>query len=66
MRRILAGHSQKKIGKSVGPLVFISYARFVEDLMQQAQRKAKADGEARIAARDIRKVTLAVLRKYKG
>jgi hypothetical protein len=34
--------------------------------MENAERKAKESGETRIAARDIRKVTIGTLRKFKG
>ena len=65
-RKILAGHSQKKIGRSVDALVYLNYTLFIDALMQNAERKAKESGETRIAARDLRKVTMTTLRKFKG
>ncbi len=66
IRKILAGHSQKKIGRSVDTLVYLNYILFIDALMQNAERKAKESAETRIAARDLRKVTMTTLRKFKG
>ena len=66
VRKILAGHSQKRISKSVDALVMIKYNLFIDALLQEAESKAKKDGETKIAARDIRKVTMGTLRKFKG
>ena len=66
VRKILAGHSQKKIGRSVDALVYLNYTLFIDALMLNAEWKAKESGEMRIAPRDIRKVTVTTLRKFKG
>jgi len=73
LRRILKGHARKNIGKSVDALVYLDYVLFVEEygvsflplqrlttarLMQGAARKARSSGEKRMAAKDIRKVTM--------
>ena len=34
--------------------------------MKNAERKAKENGEKKIAPRDIRKITLSTLRSFKG
>jgi histone H3/H4 len=66
VRKILAGHSKKKIGKSVEGLVYLNLATFLKVLMQDAEYKARESGETKIAPRDIRKAAIATLRKFKG
>ncbi|EXJ80043.1 hypothetical protein A1O3_08329 [Capronia epimyces CBS 606.96] len=66
LRKILKAHSRKNVGKAVDPLVFLDYVLFIEELVQNASRRARTDGEKVVAARDIRKVTLNSLRRFKG
>jgi histone H3/H4 len=66
VRKILAGHSNKKIGKSVDGLVYLNLTIFLKALMQDAEHKAREFGESKIAPRDIRKVTISTLRRFKG
>ncbi|KEF51249.1 uncharacterized protein A1O9_12599 [Exophiala aquamarina CBS 119918] len=66
VRRIIKGHTRKSIGKATDALVFLNYALFIEQLLDSATHKARGNGEKRIAAKDIRKVTLTTLRRFKG
>ncbi|KAF7508090.1 hypothetical protein GJ744_009672 [Endocarpon pusillum] len=66
VKKIIKGHSGKNVGRNVDALVYIDYVLFIQELMRNASRKARASGEKRIAARDIRKVTMSSLRKFKG
>ncbi|KAK7902381.1 hypothetical protein LTR67_002026 [Exophiala xenobiotica] len=66
LRKILKAHSRKKVGKGVDSLVYLDYVLFIEELMQNATRKARMDGEKTIAAKDIRKATMTSLRRFKG
>ncbi|ERF73983.1 hypothetical protein EPUS_03797 [Endocarpon pusillum Z07020] len=84
VKKIIKGHSEKKVGRNVDALVrtghrlkvaqslrspqqvYVDYVLFIQELMRNASRKARASGEKRIAARDIRKVTMSSLRKFKG
>ncbi|KAK5194088.1 hypothetical protein LTR92_006428 [Exophiala xenobiotica] len=66
LRKILEAHSRKKVGKGVDSLVYLDYVLFIEELMQNATRKARIDGEKTIAAKDIRKATMTSLRRFKG
>ncbi|KAJ9635724.1 uncharacterized protein PV06_08864 [Exophiala oligosperma] len=58
LRKIVKAHSRKNVSKGVDSLVFLNYVLFIEELMQNATRKARNDGEKSIAAKDIRKVTM--------
>ncbi|KAL2401676.1 hypothetical protein ABEF93_007850 [Exophiala dermatitidis] len=58
MRRILKGHSRKTMGRGVDQLVLLDYMLFMEELLRNASRKARADGEKNIAAKNVRKVTM--------
>ncbi|ETN44263.1 uncharacterized protein HMPREF1541_10814 [Cyphellophora europaea CBS 101466] len=66
IRKALTGHSQKRLTRDVDALVYLEYVLFMEELMRNAERKAKAGGEKHIAARDIRMLTASTLRKFKG
>ncbi|KIV87085.1 hypothetical protein PV11_02655 [Exophiala sideris] len=66
LRKIVKGHSRKNVGKSVDSLVYLNYILFIEQLMDNATRKARRDGEKVVAAKDIRKVTMTTLRRFKG
>ncbi|EXJ93330.1 hypothetical protein A1O1_01722, partial [Capronia coronata CBS 617.96] len=58
MRKILKAHSRKKVGKGVEPLVLLNYVLFIEEIIQNASRRARVDGEKLATAKDIRKVTM--------
>lgn len=68
VKRILKGHSQRTVSRKVDALVYLDYILFMEELMKNAERKAKEGGDAKgkIQARDLRKVTLGTLRRFKG
>jgi len=66
LKKIVKGHANRNIGKGVDHLIYLDYAIFVQELMAHAARKARASGEKKLAARDIRKVTMATLRKFRG
>ncbi|KAL6243970.1 hypothetical protein RBB50_008839 [Rhinocladiella similis] len=68
LRKIIKAHSRKNVSRGVDSLVYLNYVLFIEDsrLMQNATRKARNDGEKSIAAKDIRKVTMTTLRRFKG
>ncbi|KAI1614812.1 hypothetical protein EDD37DRAFT_650174 [Exophiala viscosa] len=66
VRKIVKGHSRKNIGKGVDSLIYLNYVLFVEKLMDNATRKARSEGEKNVAAKDIRKVTMTTLRRFKG
>ena len=73
IRKILKGHSQKRVAREVDALMYLDYILFMEEygfrphqkslsltpyrLMKNAERKSKESGDKRIAARDIRRVT---------
>ncbi|OAP57843.1 hypothetical protein AYL99_08581 [Fonsecaea erecta] len=66
LRKILKAHSRKRVGADVDPLVYLNYILFMEELMQTATRKARSEGNKTVTAKDIRKVTLTTLRRFKG
>ncbi|KIW12069.1 hypothetical protein PV08_09343 [Exophiala spinifera] len=61
LRKIVKAHSRKNVSRGVDSLVYLNYVLFIEELMQNATRKARNDGEKHIAAKDIRKVTMVCL-----
>ncbi|KIW92990.1 uncharacterized protein Z519_06839 [Cladophialophora bantiana CBS 173.52] len=66
LRKILRAHSRKKVGADVDPLVFLNYILFIEELMRTATRKAHSERNKTVTAKDIRKVTISTLRRFKG
>ncbi|OCT45544.1 Histone-fold domain-containing protein new1 [Cladophialophora carrionii] len=66
LRKIVKAHSRKRVGKTVDALVFLNFVLFIEELLSSASRKARLNGEKVIAAKDIRKATMATLRRFKG
>lgn len=66
LRKILKAHTDKNIARNVDALIYLDYVLFVQKLMEHATRKAKENGEKRVQAKDIRKVTVRTLREFKG
>jgi len=66
LRKIVRAHSRKRVGRAIDPFIFVGYILFMEQLMSNATRKARIEGEKVVAAKDIRKVTLSTLRRFKG
>ncbi|OQV08786.1 hypothetical protein CLAIMM_13008 [Cladophialophora immunda] len=66
LRKILKAHSKKKVGTDVDPLVYLNYILFIDELMQTATRKARLENNKTVTAKDIRKVTITTLRRFKG
>jgi hypothetical protein len=66
IRKSLKAHSLKRVTRDVDAFIYLDYVLFMSELMQAAERKAREGGEKKIAARDLRRVTMGVLRKFKG
>lgn len=63
IRKSLKAHSLKRVGRDVDALVYLDYVLFMSRLMQAAERKAKEGGDKKIAARDLRRVTMVSSRR---
>jgi hypothetical protein len=66
IRKSLKAHSLKRVTRDVDAFIYLDYVLFMTELMQAAERKAREGGEKKIAARDLRRVTMGTLRKFKG
>lgn len=66
LRKILKAHTNKNISRDVDTLVYLDFVLFVQSLMTASVKRAKKAGEKRLAAKDIRMLTMKSLRAFKG
>ncbi|KAH8726100.1 hypothetical protein GQ44DRAFT_614505 [Phaeosphaeriaceae sp. PMI808] len=66
LKKIVKAHSNRPLSKNVDVLIFLNYALFMQELVNEATIKSKQSGERGVSARSVRKVSEGMLRKYKG
>ncbi|CAN9329495.1 unnamed protein product [Alternaria alternata] len=79
VKKIVKAHSNRQMSKNVDILVrlmgyrrtdreriYLNYALFMQELINEASIKSKQRGERALSARSVKRVSEDVLRKYKG
>ncbi|KAF2024722.1 hypothetical protein EK21DRAFT_78094 [Setomelanomma holmii] len=66
LKKIIKAHSNRQLSKNVDILIYLNYALFMQELINEASIKSKQFGERGISARSIRKVSERTLRGSKG
>jgi histone H3/H4 len=66
LRKILKAHTNKNIFRDVDALVYLDYVLFIQWLLAASVKRAKKAGEKRVAAKDIRMLTVKSLKAFKG
>lgn len=66
LRKILKAHTNKNVARDVDTLIYLDFILFIQWLMAASVRRAKKAGEKRVAAKDIRMLTIKSLRAFKG
>ncbi|RYN20894.1 hypothetical protein AA0113_g12104 [Alternaria arborescens] len=66
VKKIVKAHSNRQMSKNVDILIYLNYALFMQELINEASIKSKQRGERAVSARSVKRVSEDVLRKYKG
>ncbi|KAL1795412.1 hypothetical protein ACET3X_005636 [Alternaria dauci] len=66
VKKIVKAHSNRQMSKNVDILIYLNYALFMQELINEASIKSKQRGERSVSARSVKRVSEDVLRKYKG
>ncbi|CAN9345069.1 unnamed protein product [Alternaria sp. RS040] len=66
VKKIVKAHSNRQMSKNVDILIYLNYALFMQELINEASIKSKQRGERALSARSVKRVSEDVLRKYKG
>ncbi|KAH6166379.1 hypothetical protein HBI63_018410 [Parastagonospora nodorum] len=66
VKKIVKAHANRPLSKNVDVLIFLNYALFMQELINEASIKSKQSGERGISARSVKRVSETTLRKYKG
>ncbi|EOA88379.1 hypothetical protein ACJQWK_01688 [Exserohilum turcicum] len=66
VKKIVKAHSNRQVSKNVDILIYLNYALFMQELINEASIKSKQRGERGVSARSVKRVSEDVLRKYKG
>ncbi|CAN9461556.1 hypothetical protein AA0119_g12924 [Alternaria tenuissima] len=66
VKKIVKAHSNRQMSKNVDILIYLNYALFMQELINEASIKSKQRGERALSARSVKRVSENVLRKYKG
>ncbi|KAF1844839.1 uncharacterized protein K460DRAFT_416207 [Cucurbitaria berberidis CBS 394.84] len=66
VKKIVKAHSNRALSKNVDILIYLNYALFMQELLNEAAIQSKQAGERGVTARSIRRVSERTLRKYKG
>ncbi|KAI5852135.1 hypothetical protein BZA05DRAFT_396939 [Tricharina praecox] len=65
VKRIAKAHTGFNVGKNVDIQLYLQYKLFMQELLREADLKARKRGATRISPTDIKKVTSDVLQKFK-
>ncbi|KAF1936788.1 hypothetical protein EJ02DRAFT_459242 [Clathrospora elynae] len=66
VKKIVKAHSNRALSTNVDILIYLNYALFMQELINEATIKSKQSGERGISAKSIKKISENTLRKYKG
>ncbi|KAI4948308.1 hypothetical protein J4E91_005729 [Alternaria rosae] len=66
VKKIVKAHSNRPLSKNVDILIYLNYALFMQELVNEASIKSKQRGERSMSAKSVKRVSEDVLRKYKG
>ncbi|RYO13121.1 hypothetical protein AA0111_g12369 [Alternaria arborescens] len=66
VKKIVKAHSNRQMSKNVDILIYLNYALFMQELINEASIKSKQRGGRAVSARSVKRVSEDVLRKYKG
>ncbi|KAF2129060.1 hypothetical protein P153DRAFT_30965 [Dothidotthia symphoricarpi CBS 119687] len=66
VKKIVKAHANRTLGKNVDILIFLNYALFMQELINEASIKSKQNGERGLSARSVKKVSEGCLRRCKG
>ncbi|OWY51416.1 uncharacterized protein AALT_g4702 [Alternaria alternata] len=66
VKKIVKAHSNRQMSKNVDILIYLNYALFMQELINEASIKSKQRGERALSARSVKRVSEDVLRKCKG
>ncbi|RYN77212.1 hypothetical protein AA0120_g11617 [Alternaria tenuissima] len=66
VKKTVKAHSNRQMSKNVDILIYLNYALFMQELINEASIKSKQRDERALSARSVKRVSEDVLRKYKG
>ncbi|KAF1918039.1 hypothetical protein BDU57DRAFT_472280 [Ampelomyces quisqualis] len=66
LKKIIKAHSNRPLSKNVDILIYLHYALFMQELVNEASIRSKQSGERGVSATSVRRVGERTLRKYKG
>ncbi|KAF1834625.1 hypothetical protein BDW02DRAFT_549972 [Decorospora gaudefroyi] len=66
LKKIIKAHSKRPLSRNVDVLIFLNYALFMQELINEAVIKSKQGGERGVSGKSVKRVSGGVLRKYKG
>ncbi|KAF2826354.1 hypothetical protein CC86DRAFT_370376 [Ophiobolus disseminans] len=66
LKKIVKAHANRPLSKNVDILIFLNYALFMQELINEASIKSKRSGERGVTARSVKKVSEKTLRGFKG
>merc|ERR1712137_915444 len=62
VKKIVKAHSNRQVSKNVDILIYLNYALFMQELINEASIKSKQRGEKGVSARSVNRVSEDVLR----
>ncbi|KAF2640617.1 hypothetical protein P280DRAFT_469353 [Massarina eburnea CBS 473.64] len=66
VKKIVKAHANRTLSKDVDIMIFLNYALFMQELINEATISSKASGDRNISPRSVNKVRETTLRKFKG
>ncbi|CAN9143389.1 unnamed protein product [Alternaria alternata] len=57
VKKIVKAHSNRQMSKNVDILIYLNYALFMQELINEASIKSKQRGERALSARSVKRVS---------